>query len=697
MGKRFHHRRGFTLLELAIVLALVGLMAGFALKVADSTIGESCNQKTQAQLERIQSTIENYVRTNNRYPKPAWINYGSNNADFGKEATDGIAVASSTAAYGTSIPNNGTAMRNSGGVLIGMLPFATLGLNANDAADCWGAKFVYEVTNVLTSSDSTSGYPASGTAGAITLNTGTIAAANAESTSVAYVVYSTGANRRGAATMSANDISYTFCAGAAAGNPIDQENCDGDRVVFNSVFNNGDSAGANFFDDLLIFSTKNLKSNLYCWGAYPAATSFGLIGTATAATTTCSSTGLCYTQPHETDGGILFSSLSRLSSNFGGNASLCAVGQSGYIYCWGKSLNGVTGQGNSTDVLVPTRSRDAGTGTADTRTYTSVAVGERTACGIESGTSQVYCWGIRRYSGINDSAGTLIRATLTNGGTTFASLWPGPETMCGIRSTGQAYCWGHTTSHLGVGAPVSYVPNAIPTAGSMTFSKLVSSDLTAAAGDDYTCGLRADGLIYCWGDNSVGQLGNSTTTTSATPVATTGGFTYTALETDGGTTCALRNNGNIYCWGKNDALQTGNNSGTTPITAPTQITSNAAYNGLFTGLMRNGTGFCGRTSGGALYCWGNNSSTNMGNGGAAGLTLPLAGKVSGTTVFRANPNPGSLTNCALSTTNELYCWGSNNNGQIGTGSTAATGTTPGAVAGVWQDVFSNGTNTCALE
>jgi prepilin-type N-terminal cleavage/methylation domain-containing protein len=249
------HRRGFTLLELAVVLVVVGLMTGFSLQAIQSTSSNQCYQKTKGQLLDIKNAMENFAGNNNRYPKPAYIRYGSTNPEFGKEAQDPAATDPTVVAYATSVPA-ASYMGSTGGVLTGMLPVVALGLGNAYAADCWGSKFSYSVTNVLTSSNATTGY-ASAATGAISLRSGTIASPTVESTVVAYAVISHGEDKYGAAAMTAADSSYTFCTASAA-TAVERDNCNGatNANIFIGDYNNGDGAGLSYYDDLLVYGAK---------------------------------------------------------------------------------------------------------------------------------------------------------------------------------------------------------------------------------------------------------------------------------------------------------------------------------------------------------------------------------------------------------------------------------------------------------
>jgi alpha-tubulin suppressor-like RCC1 family protein len=143
------------------------------------------------------------------------------------------------------------------------------------------------------------------------------------------------------------------------------------------------------------------------------------------------------------------------------------------------------------------------------------------------------------------------------GGLTFTSLAAGVNHACGLTPNGTAYCWGNNSGgQLGTGA-TSLAPNPspLPVAGGLTFAQL-------AAGGAHTCGLTANGALYCWGFNLNGPLGDGTEADHPTPQPVANGLTFAGVTAGGGHTCAWTPAGAGYCWGLNIQGQVGDGTST---------------------------------------------------------------------------------------------------------------------------------------
>jgi prepilin-type N-terminal cleavage/methylation domain-containing protein len=129
-------QRGFSILELAVVIAIVGFLAFLIAPILSSTIGYSRLRETKAKMEPVKSAIVAFVSANNRLPCPAVESLPSSNAAYGREAATPGTCTGTTAL--------------TGGAVRGVLPWVALGLPAEAATDAHGRFLTYIVTATQT-------------------------------------------------------------------------------------------------------------------------------------------------------------------------------------------------------------------------------------------------------------------------------------------------------------------------------------------------------------------------------------------------------------------------------------------------------------------------------------------------------------------------------------------------------------------
>ena len=222
--------------------------------------------------------------------------------------------------------------------------------------------------------------------------------------------------------------------------------------------------------------------------------------------------------------------------------------------------------------------------------------------------------------------------------------------------------------------------------------------------------------VYCWGDNSDGQLGNGTNTDAnqAVLVADNGAFTNTGVArvyAGGNSTCAIKNAGQLFCWGANNNGQLGDGTTQdrnvpTPLVAPFNVTGSVLSSG---GVAMSDTHTCATasTSGYGLYCWGDNAFGQIGDGTTQDRLAPTAVIGVADTQHEGSVSAGSGTTCARSAgtvqgRTAVKCWGLNDVGQVGDGTTTprstptlVTGAFTNDVQGIGMNVFGGGKTMCA--
>ena len=240
----------------------------------------------------------------------------------------------------------------------------------------------------------------------------------------------------------------------------------------------------------------------------------------------------------------------------------------------------------------------------------------------------------------------------------FRAITAGGGHTCALTRAGGVTCWGYGGGALG------------------DITGLATGVIAIAAGADFTCALTSTGRVQCWGSNGLGELGDGTTTGSRTPVdvvGLTGGVV--AIAAGDHRACALTSAGGVKCWGVNGYDQLGDGT-----TASSRLPVDVV--GLASGVRAIAAGAahtCALMSTGGVKCWGRNEQAQLGDGTTVSRSTPaeVAGLPSGASSIAA----GSWHTCVLTSAGGVKCWGRNNRGQLGDGTTTDS-RTPVDVAGL---------------
>jgi|GEM_PF-1017343 len=360
----------------------------------------------------------------------------------------------------------------------------------------------------------------------------------------------------------------------------------------------------------------------------------------------------------------------------------CAVTGSGGVKCWGNNGYGQLGDGTTISRTAPIDVTGLITG------VTTVAAGGNHTCAITP-TGGVQCWGYNAFGQLGDGT-TLSRTTpvevsgLISG---VVSLAAGYSHTCALMGYGGVKCWGYNyAGQLGDGTTLSRNQP-------VEVSGLTSGVTAIAAGSNHTCAILTDGGMKCWGINSYGQLGDGTTTNRLVPVAVTGLTSgVSTLATGGSHTCALMTGGQIRCWGRNSDGQLGN--GTSPVfLTPTDVLGLSSETALIDTRLAH---TCTVMTNGGVKCWGLNGYGQLGDETTNDRGAPVA--VTALPTGTLTVAPGWYHTCAVTSGGGAKCWGWNNAGQLGDGTTISR-STPVEVTGLISGVTalaSGWSHTCAL-
>ncbi|MBI3786012.1 MAG: hypothetical protein HY270_21690 [Deltaproteobacteria bacterium] len=336
-----------------------------------------------------------------------------------------------------------------------------------------------------------------------------------------------------------------------------------------------------------------------------------------------------------------------------GDHHTCGLTLTGGVKCWGGNDKGQLGDGTTTQRLIAVYA------TGLTSNVTAVAAGNADTCALTAG-GGLKCWGQNSFGQLGDGT-TSQRLTpvdvtgLTNG---VAMITTGDFHSCAVTTAGGVKCWGYNAwGRLGDGTQTNR-------ATAVDVNGLTSGVTAVAGGGEHTCALTTAGGVKCWGHNTYGQLGDGTTTQRLTPVDVNGLTSgVTAIAAGTFHTCALTSAGGVKCWGNNGFGQLGD--GTT-----TQRLTPVGVNGLTTGvtaLDASSGHTCAVTSAGGVKCWGDNSFGRLCDGTTTQRLTPVDvyGLPSAVTAVAG----GTEHTCALTLAGGVECWGLNNVGRLGDGTT----------------------------
>ena len=281
-----------------------------------------------------------------------------------------------------------------------------------------------------------------------------------------------------------------------------------------------------------------------------------------------------------------------------GGFSTCAVRSDTTLWCWGRNdLGQLRLPSEANARLTPVMADDAG--------WVLVTSGQVHGCGIRLDGS-LSCWGDNTSGqlGVNTTAASFQQTEVPDG--PWLTVTSGGSQTCAIKQDGTLWCWGsNADSQLALDPTVSYRPAPSQIVGS-TWEQVTT-------GADHTCAIKQDGTLWCWGGNSTGQLGNQTVP-AALHSKSSGLLSIVGVWTEVSAgqkhTCAIASDKALWCWGDNSQGQLGTGN-TTQAIVPAAISSTGlTWEHVAAGLTHT----CALATGGTLWCWGSNSDGQLGIG-----------------------------------------------------------------------------------
>ncbi len=380
------------------------------------------------------------------------------------------------------------------------------------------------------------------------------------------------------------------------------------------------------------------------------------------------------------------------------------TGKSGVLWTLG-TVAGIATVTATPEGLAPVTFTGTASPVSGTLVFRYVDAGSYHACGITTD-ERAICWGFNGDGQLMaDSTAQTLEPTPAAGNLTFRVTSGGRYHSCGVTLSGVIYCAGANQDGRLLNKSQEPSPIPVQARSPITF-QLVS------AGGAQTCAISLTQDAWCGGNNAEGELGDVTTFTHSDtlrPVAGIGTVRYRTISAGGLHTCALTVAGAAQCWGYNLSGQLGANTGVVRNFSPVSVTGGITFQVDPTfiphapdpdfyvpsqGFLSAGYAHtCGVAVGGTIFCWGNNDDGQLGRAGASSSTPSAVG---GAQVWKA-VSSGVRHTCALTTAGLAYCWGNNDFGQLGNGSRTAT-TAPVAVSLslAFQSISAGETFSCGV-
>jgi alpha-tubulin suppressor-like RCC1 family protein len=337
----------------------------------------------------------------------------------------------------------------------------------------------------------------------------------------------------------------------------------------------------------------------------------------------------------------------------------CVVVTGGTVKCWGLgsfSQLGPGAVGNQPTPVVVTPLPPA----------IGVAAGAQHSCAL-LGDGSVQCWGSNGFNQLASTGGASPAPTAVPLPGPASQLAAGWYHNCVQLQSGGLRCWGaNAYGQLGDNSTTNRAVPVSPVG--------LMASIALSGGADHTCLAAATGAAYCWGRNHLGQLGDGSMMQRLVPGIVNSLFSPTRIAAGARHTCAIVTGGDAYCWGDNTAGQLGTGGGTSPL--PVKVNGVA----LAVAVAAADSHTCALLQGGSMKCWGNNMSGQLGTGDLASSPVPTP--VIGLARPASAIGVGIGHTCALLDTGAVQCWGDNQSGQIGDGTVGGIRTAPKSVVGI---------------
>jgi alpha-tubulin suppressor-like RCC1 family protein len=218
---------------------------------------------------------------------------------------------------------------------------------------------------------------------------------------------------------------------------------------------------------------------------------------------------------------------------------------------------------------------------------------------------RAYCWGRNRSAELGDGTTTdRWRPVAVFGARQFRQVAAAWDHSCGLTSSNDVFCWGNDENgQLGDGSEITRSSRPSLVAGGHKFRQM-------DVGFDHSCGVTTANRAFCWGSGGAGQIGDGKTLNRFVPRAVAGGLSFERVSPGQFHTCGETTTNRAYCWGSNIDGGLGDGTAQNRRLSPVAVSGGLNFSQVSAGFSYS----CGRTPSAVAYCWGRNSSGELGDG-----------------------------------------------------------------------------------
>ena len=330
----------------------------------------------------------------------------------------------------------------------------------------------------------------------------------------------------------------------------------------------------------------------------------------------------------------------------------------GELWSWGKGTYGALGASSVEHRSSPIQSNTWGI-------WKEVACGDQFTAAIRQNIQSMFLWGdnsfgqIGRSTAVSYYSSPIQEITL---GQNWRYVTTGSKHVLGLKVDGTLWSWGKNAfgqlgdnSVVHRSSPVQVLSNQ-------------GSWVAIACGDDHSIGLDKNGKLWTWGLNAEGQLGDNTTNSKSSPVQTISlGTTWRNVYAGYKNLAGIKSDGTIWIWGDNSQGQLGDNT-TASKSSPVQLASSFRFTWTSISL---GKSVFAIDSGNisvpkeqkTLWMWGDNDNYRLGDTTTTNRNSPIQTYANGSNWSVISL--GSKFSGAVKTDGTLWLWGNNSYGQLG--------------------------------